>query len=97
MINFSLSGEAEWRGGIAQGADNFILKKSLPVENGVNRVLIRSTPKAGKIVVNATAENLKSAKIELQTKPFHSVNGLSIEMPYDNLLANLSRGTTPLG
>jgi len=40
-INFELSGEAEWRGGLAQGPDNYILAKSLPVEGGVNRVLIR--------------------------------------------------------
>ncbi|MEK7723278.1 MAG: sugar-binding domain-containing protein, partial [Acidobacteriota bacterium] len=32
LINFELSGEGEWRGGIAQGKDNYILSKSLPVE-----------------------------------------------------------------
>ncbi len=70
LINFTLSGEAEWRGGIAQGEDNYILSKNLPVENGVNRVLIRSTTKAGKIVLKASAENLKSAQIELNSKHF---------------------------
>src|SRR5262249_17102895 len=43
MINFALAGEAEWRGGLAQGPDNYILSKNLPVEGGVNRILIRST------------------------------------------------------
>ncbi|KAF9886484.1 hypothetical protein FE257_011391 [Aspergillus nanangensis] len=47
-INFSLSGEGTWRGGIAEGPDNYILSKSLPVENGVNRVMIRSTSTTGK-------------------------------------------------
>ena len=42
-------------------------------------------------------KNLNAAKIELQTKPFKSITGLSIEMPYDNLPVNLSRGATPLG
>lgn len=97
LINFTLSGAAEWRGGIAQGVDNYILSKSLPVENGVNRVLVRSGSKAGKIVLSATAENLKSAEIELISKPFSSINGLSLEMPFDNLPINLSRGATPLG
>jgi beta-galactosidase len=96
-INFNLSGEAEWRGGIAQGPDNFILKRSLPVENGVNRVLIRSTTKAGKIVLAATADGLKPAKIELISKPFSTMNGLSLYTPSDNLPVDLSRGPTPLG
>lgn len=96
LINFSLSGEATWRGGIAQGEDNYILKTSLPVENGVNRVLLRSTRKEGKIVLKATAENLKSAEITLETKPFISLNGLSQNFASDNLPVNLSRGATPL-
>lgn len=97
LINFTLTGEAEWRGGIAQGEDNYILKKSLPVENGVNRILLRSTRNAGKIMIRATAENLKSAEIELTSKPFQSENGLSLVIPADNLPVNLSRGATPLG
>ncbi|HRH46790.1 MAG TPA: DUF4982 domain-containing protein, partial [Pyrinomonadaceae bacterium] len=97
LINFTLTGEAEWRGGLAQGEDNFILKKSLPVEDGINRVLLRSTKKSGEIVLKATAENLKSAEIKLTSKPFQSENGLSLMMPFDNLPVNLSRGATPLG
>ncbi len=97
LINFTLSGNAEWRGGIAQGADNYILSKSLPVENGVNRVLVRAGVKAGKIILKADAENLKSAEIALDSKPFQTINGLSLEMPFDNLPVNLSRGATPAG
>lgn len=97
LINFELSGEGEWRGGIAQGKDNYILSKSLPVENGVNRVLIRSTRRGGKIVLKATADRLKSAEIELNSKPFKTENGLSSTFPSDNLPVNLSRGATPLG
>ena len=97
LINFTLAGEAEWRGGIAQGPDNYILSKSLPVENGVNRVLIRSTTKPGKISLNATAENLKPAKIELVSRPFQTKDGLALELPGDNLPSTLSRGATPQG
>jgi beta-galactosidase len=60
-------------------------------------VLVRSTTKAGKIVLKATADNLKPAEIEFASKPFNSVNGLSLEMPFDNLPVNLSRGATPAG
>lgn len=97
LINFNLSGEAQWRGGIAQGADNYVLSKSLPVENGVNRVLLRSTAKPGKIVLNATAENLKSASLVLNSKPFNVLDGLSLRMPSDSLPVNLNRGATPWG
>ncbi len=97
QINFTLSGEAEWRGGIAQGEGNHILSETLPVENGVNRVLLRSTTKAGKIVLKAESENLKSAEIELDSKPFAESNGLSLVIPSENLPVNLSRGATPAG
>jgi beta-galactosidase len=97
LINFSLSGPAEWRGGIAQGPDNFILSKKLPVENGVNRVIIRSMPKAGKIILIATAEGLKPASVEIVSRPVQVMDGLSLEMPDADLPSNLERGPTPTG
>ena len=90
LINFSISGPAEWRGGIAQGPDNYILSRSLPVENGVNRVIIRSTPRAGKIVVSAAAEGLAPASIEIVSQP-----GQVNEMPDAGLSSYLLRGPTP--
>lgn len=95
MINFSLSGAAEWRGGIAQGIDNYILSKNLPVENGVNRVIIRSTTKAGKIVLSASSEGLKPASIEIVSQTVKTDGGLSTETPNDGLVLNLQRGATP--
>jgi hypothetical protein len=97
MIDFTLSGEAEWRGGIGQGPDNYILSRRLPVENGVNRVILRSTRKAGKIVLRARAENLTAAEITLNSKPFDTANGLSLARPGGNLPVNLARGATPSG
>lgn len=97
MIDFTLSGEAEWRGGIAQGPDNYILAKSLPVEGGVNRVLIRSTRNAGKVVIKAVSGDLLPAQIELDSKPFVSDSGLSLQLPEDGLTAYLERGPTPTG
>lgn len=96
LINFELTGAAEWRGGIAQGEGNYILSKTLPVENGVNRVLLRSTRNAGKIFLKATADGLKSSEIQLISKPFQSENGLSLSMPSENLPVNLLRDATPL-
>lgn len=97
LIDFTITGEGEWRGGIAQGENNYILSKSLPVENGINRVLVRSTNKPGKIFLKATSDNLKSAEIELSTKSFQVENGLSAMIPSDDLPVNLSRGATPIG
>jgi beta-galactosidase len=94
-INFSLSGPAEWRGGIAQGPDNYILSKSLPVEGGVNRVIIRSLPRSGRIVLKATADGLKPAGVAIISRPILVTDGLSLDLPDAGLPSNLGRGPTP--
>ncbi|KAI9151356.1 beta-galactosidase [Paramyrothecium foliicola] len=97
LINFELEGEAEWRGGIAQGPGNYILSKSLPVEGGVNRVLIRSTPKVGSVTLKATAEGLKSASLRFKSQKVDVKNGLSTYFDAEGLPAEYSRGPTPKG
>lgn len=96
MINFTLDGPAEWRGGIAQGPDNFILSKSLPVECGVNRALIRSTTEPGEIKITASAWDIPSASLTLSTIPVANENGLSGYMPSATLKGRLGMGPTPL-
>ena len=95
-INFTMDGPAEWRGGMAQGPDNYILAKSLPVENGVNRVLIRSTTTAGKITINANADGLRPATVTLTSTLFSEKDGLSPLLPSASLPCRLDRGPTPL-
>ncbi|MEJ5259566.1 MAG: sugar-binding domain-containing protein [Anaerohalosphaeraceae bacterium] len=97
LIRFELTGPAEWIGGIAQGPDNYILSKELPVECGVNRVMIRSTVQAGQIVLTAASEGLEEAQIEITSRPVEVVNGLCVELPDAELVGNLSRGPTPKG
>jgi len=94
-VNFTLNGEAEWRGGIAQGKDNHILDTNLPVECGINRALIRSTTKAGKITLKAEAEGLSSASISLESIPVKVTDGLSSYLPQETLKGRLDRGKTP--
>lgn len=96
-VSFDLTGPAEWRGGIAQGPDNFILSRKLPAECGVNRVLVRTLPQAGKISIKASADGLKSASVELTSKPMVVVDGLAKIFPAGNLPASLKRGPTPAG
>ncbi|KAH8584966.1 beta-galactosidase [Bisporella sp. PMI_857] len=96
-INFTLTGAAEWRGGIAQGPDNYILSKELPVENGINRVILRSTRTSGKVHLLATSYALNSAEISIFTLHFNASDGLSIQFPSAGLSSDLSRGPTPEG
>jgi beta-galactosidase len=95
MINYTLNGPAEWRGGMAMGPGNYVLAKSFPVEGGVNRFLIRSTTQPGTITIKATSEGLKDATLTLTTKPFVVENGLSKVLPSAGLPSHLYRGPTP--
>ncbi|MBR1577023.1 MAG: DUF4982 domain-containing protein [Bacteroidales bacterium] len=95
MIHYDLQGPAEWRGGIAQGPDNYILAKDFPVECGVNRAILRSTTRAGKVTLTASADGLQGDAISLETLPFEVQGGLSTYVQGDHLAARLDRGETP--
>ncbi len=95
MIDFQLKGNAEWRGGLAQGPDNYILSRKLPVECGVNRVLIRSTRSAGQVVLTASSPGLKTAVVAFKSLPVNDERGLALSMPDDGLLPQFRRGPTP--
>lgn len=71
-------------------SDNYVGAMSLPVECGVNRILLRSTDNAGDIQLYAWAEGVKSASLSLKTQP---VNGN--ELPQLSLPCRLDRGETP--
>ena len=94
-VDFTLTGPAEWRGGIAQGPDNFILARSLPVEGGVNRVLVRSTTQAGRIVIAAKSAGLAAASLELDSAAVETPGGWSRAFASDRLAGRLDRGPTP--
>jgi beta-galactosidase len=75
--------------------DNYILSKILPVEAGINRIILRSTPTAGTITLTATTDGLKPATLKLASRPQPVTAGLSIEMPSAGLTSYLKRGPTP--
>jgi len=96
-IKFDVQGPAEWRGGLAQGPDNYILSKELPVQAGINRVIVRSEPQPGKVVVSATSDGLKPASVELESAAFPTDGGLAKALPASGLTSRLDRGPTPAG
>ena len=84
MIHFEMWGEGRWIGGIESPTMN------LPVECGVNRVLVRTTPNAGEIYLSAYAEGVKPAYITVLTSPPDDNR-----LPQLSLKGRLSRGETP--
>jgi hypothetical protein len=93
MVHFDMEGPAEWRGGIAQGPDNHVLARGLPVEGGVNRVFVRSTTQPGRITVRASAAGLAPAILRIDSTPVKVVDGLAAPAPRLPLV--LDRGPTP--
>ena len=72
-------------------SDNYVGQMALPVECGVNRVLVRSTTNAGEIHLSACAEGLKPAYIEVKSKEVENEKYL----PSLTLKPRLDRGETP--
>lgn len=95
LVTYSLDGPAEWRGGVALGKENCVLSDTLRVECGVNRVMLRSLPKSGKIILTASADGLGNEKVELTTLPVKSDSGLSAYIPSAGLKGVLDHGETP--
>jgi hypothetical protein len=77
--------------------DNYILARSLPVEGGVNRVLIRAGIVPGKITLTAWAEGLRGISVTFESMPVAVHNGIATVMPAAGLPVNLERGPTPAG
>ena len=75
-------------------SDNYVGSYNLPVECGVNRVLVRTTPNVGEIHLSAYAEGVKPAYIEVRSVEC----GVRSEeyMPQLTLKSHLDRGETPL-
>lgn len=95
LVRFSVSGPAEWRGGVAKGKGNHALCDTLPVECGVNRVMLRSLTKAGTVKLTAKAEGMTDAVISLNTNAINTEGGLTAYKPSDGLKSRLDRGETP--
>ncbi|WP_437921079.1 sugar-binding domain-containing protein [Sphingobacterium sp. LRF_L2] len=93
MIDFQWSGPMDWRGGIAQGPNNFVLSESLPVECGINRVLLRTRyGESGNVKVKATANGLLADSLHWEVSPVEDIQGLFTKASSMALPSNLDRG-----
>ncbi len=72
-------------------SDNYVGSMNLPVECGVNRVLVRTTTNAGEIHLSAYADGVKPAYLEVRSKEVRSEE----LMPQLTLKGSLTRGETP--
>ena len=72
-------------------SDNYVGSMSLPVDCGINRILVRTTTNAGSIYLSAYAEGLKPAYMEVKSETVESQDFL----PNLSLKGRLSRGETP--
>lgn len=82
--------------GTARDEDNMILSRALPVEAGINRVLLRAGTETGTVRLTATAEGLESATLTIPTVlPEKAGGGLSLDFPEHAQPGLLSRGPTP--
>ena len=72
-------------------SDNYVGAMSLPVECGVNRILVRSTTHPGSISLSVTADGLRPAYLTLKTQQAPAPDVL----PAMTLAPVLDRGETP--
>ena len=84
MVQFSLWGEAQWIGGTETDA------MALPVECGVNRVLVRTTTNAGEINLSAYAEGVKPAYLSVKSEK------AEVNCEWSIVNCQLNKGETPL-
>ena len=70
QLHFSIEGPIEWIGGIGKDSvgTNCIRSMTLPLECGVNRVLVRSTGGEGKAIISVSAEGLGQTSLTLEVK-----------------------------
>jgi len=84
--------------GTARGEDNYILSRTLPVEGGVNRVLLRAGTGRGSVRLRAVAPGLRPATLVIPARAAEPLRGgLSTVFAEASQPGLLTRGPTPAG
>jgi beta-galactosidase len=76
-VDFTCDGPGIWRGGYNSGKTDSTNNLYLNTECGINRVAVRSTLTAGTITVTAKRDGLKSAQVQIASKPVVVTDGIS--------------------
>ena len=76
-VDFTFSGPGIWRGGYNSGKTDSTNNLYLNTECGINRVSVRSMLSPGTITITASRDGLKSAQIQIVSKPVKFVDGLT--------------------
>lgn len=77
-VTYEISGVAEWLGGCAGGKEgNYVFEKTLPVEVGLSRVMVRASTQPGAISIRAKAKGLQSGELNFESKVVPAVTDLS--------------------
>ncbi len=80
-VDFELEGPGVWRGGYNSGKINSVNNTFLDLEAGINRVAIRSTRTAGRVLLRARSSGLAAASVAIESHPFEAPGGVSMVMP----------------
>jgi beta-galactosidase len=76
-VDFTISGPGMWRGGYNSGIIDSTNNLYLNTECGINRVFIRSTLSPGAIALTSNRPGLRSATVNITSKPVIVTDGIS--------------------
>ena len=80
-VDFTCTGPGIWRGGYNSGKTDSTNNLYLNTELGINRVAVRSTMNAGTITVTARRDSLKSAQLQIVSRPVVITDGIATFWP----------------
>jgi beta-galactosidase len=80
-VDFTCTGPGIWRGGYNSGKLDSTNNLYLNTEDGINRVAVRSLLTAGTITVTAKRDGLKSAQVQITSKPVVVTDGIATFWP----------------
>ena len=90
-VDFEMAGPAVWRGGYNSGKEGSTNLTHLDLEAGINRIALRATREAGKIILKASSQGLAGAELVLEAKPAVGENGV-IPLPPPSAVPEWLRG-----
>jgi beta-galactosidase len=95
-VDFEVIGEGIWRGGYNSGKTNSVNNTYLDLECGINRVAVKSTRTAGKVMLKAACDGLKTATLKVTSNSLKAENGYALVLPVMPVVTLPTYRTSPL-